>query len=87
MDPHRGERIAKLKQHPAWKDLCDEVEDMARRHWESVTRNLKADADIDLTDIALKREYYRGMLAVLDMPAKGLKAIEKHLEKGEVSKA
>ena len=68
MDPHRGERIAKLKQHPAWADLCDEVEDMARKHWESVTRNLKADADIDLEDIARKREYYRGMLATPQSP-------------------
>ena len=87
MEPLRGERIAKLKQHPAWKDLCDEVEEAAAQHWESVTRQLAVGVEVDLEDIALKREFYRGMRAVTLMPDRGRKAIEKHLEKGEVSKA
>jgi hypothetical protein len=87
MDPFRGERLAKLKQHPAWNDLVAEVDAAANRHWESVTRTLKAGVDLDLEDLRLKREYYRGMRAVLDMPDRGAKAIEKHLQKGEVSTA
>ena len=87
MDPLRGERIAKLKQHPAWVDLVQEVEEAAAQHWEAVTRQLAVGVEVDLEDIALKREFYRGMRAVTLMPDRGKKAIEKHLQKGEVNVA
>ena len=87
MDPLRGERISKLKQHPAWPDLCDEVEDVVRVHWESVLRKHKAGIEVPLDEIALNRAEFKGMFAVLDMPDRGRKAIERHIEKGEVSKA
>lgn len=88
MDPFRGERIAKLKQHPAWEDLVAEVEEQESDHWDGIARKLKSAANVvDLEDIALKREFYRGMRDVLLMPDRGAKAIEKHVEKGEVTTA
>ena len=84
MDPFRGQRIAKLNLHAAWVGLCEEVRVGENDYWDSVARKLKVGAvDIDLHDIALKREYFKGMRDVLAMPDKGAKAIEKHIEKGQ----
>ena len=87
MDPLRGERISKLKKHPAWDDLVQEVDTVTNDYWNTVMRKHKAGIEVPLDELALKRAEFKGMFSVLDMPARGLKAIEKHVEKGEVSRA
>lgn len=81
MDPFRGERIAKLAQHPAWPDLVTEVAQQESDYWDTVTRRLKTGTDLDPLEIEVKRAFFRGMKAVAVFPDRGLKAIEKHLEK------
>ena len=80
MDKVRADAIAKLKHHPAFKDLAAEVAEAEQRYWRNVVARLKAGEAIDQRELDEARGHFKAADLFVKYPDKALRMLERAKE-------
>ena len=80
MDVDRAARIAVLKQHPAWAELADEVQQTVDRYKASLAEVMLSTGE-PFSNFEYKRGVLAGMQQVIRYPESATKLVQKDIER------
>ena len=79
----RAARLGQLKEHPSWAELRALFEERRAKHYESLTRQLLAGAEIDQRHVDRTAGFFKGAEWILNNPDQAEDSLQRALEKAE----
>ena len=86
MDVDRAARIAALKQHPAWAELAEEVQETVDRYANALAKTMLSTGEA-FSNFEYKRGVLAGMQQVIRYPESATRLVQKDIERVKAEEA
>jgi hypothetical protein len=80
----RAQRLSKLKDHESWGELRALFEERQRKHFDNLTRQLLAGAEVDQRYVDRMAGFFRGAQWLLDNPEMAETSLRTALRRAEL---